>query len=66
MGDVFLLGAGFSRAISKSLKLSAYDALPLLRELSSAIRQRVELPANVLALGDNLALWLTYLSRPQL
>ena len=57
MSDVFLLGAGFSKAVS--------DSMPVMAELSAALRQRVELPHYVIALGDNVEHWMTYLSQPQ-
>ena len=57
MPDVFLLGAGFSKAVS--------DSMPVMAELSEALRKRVELPHYVTALGDNVEHWMTYLSQPQ-
>ena len=57
MGDVFLLGAGFSKAVS--------DDMPLLQELSSQIRSRLsDLPESLSTLGDNIEIWLSYLSQP--
>lgn len=57
MGDVFLLGAGFSKAVS--------DDMPLLQELSSQIRLRLsDLPESLSTLGDNIEIWLSYLSQP--
>ena len=57
MSDVFLLGAGFSKAVS--------DDMPLLKELSSQIRGRLSnLPESLLTLGDNIEIWLSYLSQP--
>lgn len=57
MGDVFLLGAGFSRAVS--------DDMPLLQELSSQIRGRLsDLPESLSTVGDNIEIWLSYLSQP--
>ena len=57
MGDVFLLGAGFSKAVS--------DDMPLLQELSSQIRGRLsDLPESLSTLGDNIEIWLSYLSQP--
>lgn len=58
MPEVFVLGAGFSKAV--------HDSMPLLEELSLQIRHRVtDLPPPLLDLGDNIELWLTYLSQPQ-
>ena len=57
MSDVFLLGAGFSKAISSHM--------PLLAELSELLRKRVDLPDYVTNLGDNIEHWMTYLSQPQ-
>ena len=57
MGDVFFLGAGFSKAIS--------DEMPLLKELSTTIRQSgIDLPSPLPLLNDNLELWLSYLRTP--
>ena len=61
MPDVFILGAGFSKAI--------YSSMPTMAELSSAIlenREKVDLPvAALLRLGNNIELWMTYLSQSQ-
>lgn len=56
MSDVFLLGAGFSKAVS--------DSMPLLCELSSDLRKRLDLPKALSELGNNVEFWLTYLSQP--
>ena len=57
MSDVFLLGAGFSKAVS--------DDMPLLQELSSQIRGRLsDLPESLSTVGDNIEIWLSYLSQP--
>ena len=61
MSDVFLLGAGFSKAISADM--------PLLSDLSTQIKERLresgtDLPSPLPTLGDNLELWLSYLSQP--
>ena len=58
MGEVFLLGAGFSKAIS--------DEMPLLVELSGQIKEREPnlLSPSLATLGDNLEIWLSYLSQP--
>jgi hypothetical protein len=58
MGDVYLLGAGFSRAVAGSM--------PLLRELSERVRARYNrgIPEDVAALMDeNFELALSYLSQ---
>jgi hypothetical protein len=55
-GDVFILGAGFSKAVSSSM--------PVLAELSTMVRekiQRADQKAN-LGFSENIELWLTYLS----
>ena len=60
--DVFILGAGFSKAISRQM--------PTMVELGAAVRERL---AGVTgfssaipdSLGDNIELWMTYLSQPQ-
>ena len=57
MSDVYLLGAGFSKAIS--------DEMPLLSELSGQIKTRgLDFQAPLTTLGDNLEVWLSYLSQP--
>ncbi|MBI4289208.1 MAG: SIR2 family protein [Chloroflexi bacterium] len=61
MPDVFILGAGFSKAVCGSM--------PTLEELSTKVRKKLaaqgKLPPVLLGLGDNIELWLTYLSQPQ-
>ena len=61
MPDLFILGAGFSKAI--------HDSMPTMAELSSAVlknREKVGLPVAALArLGDNIERWMTYLSQSQ-
>jgi hypothetical protein len=56
MSDVFILGAGFSKAIS--------DAMPVLNDLSVEVKQRLpELEKVATFLPDNIELWLTFLSQ---
>ncbi len=60
--DVFILGAGFSKAIAKQM--------PTMVELGAEVRKRLaEVPslssAIPASLGDNIELWMTYLSQPQ-
>lgn len=55
--DVFVLGAGFSRAISAEM--------PLLADLTEEIQANLSVPPAALALGGNLELWLSYLAQPQ-
>ena len=57
MKMVFLLGAGFSKA--------ALGTMPLLSELSEQIMEKPGIPDEVKALGENVELWLSYLSQPQ-
>ena len=62
MNDVFILGAGFSKAI--------YDEMPTMDELSSAVRtilkeNSVPVPDALDKLGNNIELWMTYLSHSQ-
>ena len=62
MSDVFVLGAGFSKAI--------YEEMPTMDELSTEVLGRLrELNSSVLPalenLGKNIELWMTYLSQPQ-
>ena len=60
--DVFILGAGFSKAIAMQM--------PTMVELGAEVRERLaEVPSLSSAipdsLGDNIELWMTYLSQPQ-
>ena len=62
MNDVFILGAGFSKAL--------YHKMPTMEELSSAVRTnlkaiRVPMPDALEKLGNNIELWMTYLSHAQ-
>lgn len=60
MPEVFLLGAGFSKAI--------HSSMPSLKELSIRVRDKFgigRLPPPLAGLGDDIELWLTYLSQPQ-
>jgi hypothetical protein len=62
MKEVFLLGAGFSKAV--------HSSMPDLKELSSKVRERCEnrgnkLPPPLPDLENNIELWLTYLSQSQ-
>ncbi|MBI2856475.1 MAG: hypothetical protein HYX93_06490 [Chloroflexi bacterium] len=59
MSNVFILGAGFSKEVE--------GHMPLLKDLSVQLRERRgELfPPYVLELGDDVELWMTYLSQPQ-
>ncbi len=60
--DVFILGAGFSKAVAAQM--------PTMVELGEEVRNRLSdefdlasvIPAS---LGDNIELWMTYLSQPQ-
>ena len=60
--DVFILGAGFSKAIASQM--------PTMEELGTEVRERLKdftdissvIPAS---LGKNFELWMTYLSQPQ-
>jgi len=58
MSDVFVLGAGFSKAI--------HTNMPTLPELSKEVEARLgsPLPSPLNRLGNNIELWLTYLSQP--
>ncbi len=57
MREVFILGAGFSKAI--------HGSMPLLEELSTKISSVEKLPPPLATLGNDVELWLTYLSQPQ-
>ena len=62
MSDVFVLGAGFSKAID--------PAMPTLPELSREVIQRLNqlkfpIPDPLKDLDDNIELWITYLSQRQ-
>ena len=62
MNDVFVLGAGFSKAID--------PAMPTLPELSREVIRRLRrltfpIPAPLNKLDENIELWITYLSQRQ-
>jgi hypothetical protein len=56
MRDIFLLGAGFSRAV--------FNGMPLMKELSEGLRKTIH-PINrrLLRSEDDLEMWLTYLAQ---
>lgn len=61
-GDVFILGAGFSKAVAAGM--------PTMYELGAEVRKRLADDANLesaipASMGDNIELWMTYLSQPQ-
>ena len=60
--DVFILGAGFSKAI--------WPDMPTMEDLSTDVaswfrESRTPLPSRVTALGNNIELWMTYLAQSQ-
>ena len=60
--DVFILGAGFSKAIN--------GAMPTMDELSTEVIARLkkspfQIQDTLHQLGNNIELWMTYLSQPQ-
>ncbi len=61
MKHVFIVGAGFSKAV--------HSEMPDLKELSTRVRGKCSgtfaLPPPLMRLGDNIELWLTYLSQDQ-
>ena len=57
MRQVFLLGAGFSKAINSSM--------PLLSDLTRYVRDTLLIPREVLRLGNDLELWMSYLHGDQ-
>ena len=62
MGDVFILGAGFSKAINV--------AMPTMKELSEEVITKLEsspfpIQDTLYAMGKNVELWMTYLSQQQ-
>ena len=62
MNDVFVLGAGFSKAI--------FPAMPTLADLTVEVARRLRgtgrsLPQPLTDLEDNIELWVTYLSQRQ-
>ena len=62
MSDVFILGAGFSKAIN--------CAMPSMEELSEEVITRLEVSPfpiqdTLYAMGNNIELWMTYLSQEQ-
>ena len=62
MSDVFILGAGFSKAI--------HSKMPIMDELSTEVINRLRkldfpVPPALEKLGNNIELWMTYLSQRQ-
>ena len=62
VGDVFILGAGFSKAIN--------DAMPTMKELSEEVIAKLKsspfpIQDTLYAMGQNVEFWMTYLSQPQ-
>ena len=62
MSEVFVLGAGFSKAIN--------GAMPTLREVSESILPALsdrdsKLANRLMRMGKNVELWMSYLSQPQ-
>ena len=62
MRDVFILGAGFSKAINSSM--------PTMEELSRKVIAKLNdspfpIHEKLYRLGDNIESWMTYLSQPQ-
>ena len=62
MSDVFVLGAGFSKAIS--------GTMPTLQQLSESILPTLQdrdptLANRLVRMGKNVELWMSYLSQPQ-
>ncbi len=56
MSDVFILGAGFSKAV--------FEEMPTLRELSAKVLKRVSRVEPIHRMfPDNVEMWLTYLSQ---
>ncbi|MDE0313561.1 MAG: SIR2 family protein [Candidatus Poribacteria bacterium] len=62
MNDVFILGAGFSKSI--------HNVMPTMNELSTEVLSDLEklnlpVPPALYDLGNNIELWMTYLSQRQ-
>ena len=62
MNDVFILGAGFSKAI--------HSGMPTLADLTDEVIRRLRgfecsLPRSLMNLDNNIELWITYLSQRQ-
>ena len=62
MSDVFILGSGFSKAI--------YSEMPTIAELSTEVMSSLNrggqpIPPALAKLGNNIELWMTYLSQRQ-
>ena len=62
MNDVFILGAGFSKAI--------YGDMPTMAELSTEVMDHLSkldrpVPQTLAKLGNNIELWMSYLSQRQ-
>ncbi len=60
--DVFILGAGFSKAIDSQMPTMVELGAEVRKRLSDDIDLASAIPAS---LGDNFELWMTYLSQPQ-
>ncbi len=62
MADVFVLGAGFSKAI--------HNEMPTMAELAKEVRSRLNrsghtLPLELMLYEDDIEMWMSYLSRAQ-
>ena len=62
MNDVFILGAGFSKAI--------HSGMPTLADLTDEVTRRLRgsegsLPQPLIGLENNIEFWITYLSQRQ-
>ena len=60
--DVFILGAGFSKAIATQMQTMVELGEEVRERLSDEVDLASAIPAS---LGDNIELWMTYLSQPQ-
>ena len=68
MPDVFILGAGFSKAISKAMPTMAdlsTEVFQRLKEMASYDDSVIYVPDTLYDLGNNVEFWMTYLSQPQ-
>ena len=68
MGDVFILGAGFSKAINglmPTLDDLSEEVITDLLRISSYEGSAFNIQDTLIALGNNIELWMTYLSQQQ-
>ena len=68
MPDVFILGAGFSKALNKEMPTMeelGKDVIGRLESAANVPRSAIYIPPIMYNLGTNVEYWMTYLSQPQ-